>query len=240
MNELRSPIILGCVVLYMILCIFVGLWAMRRTRSAKDFFMAGRELGIMITGIAIFSSTMSGFGFVGGPGLVYSLGMSSVWMVITISVAYATSDFLLGKRLRLFAGAFNCISLPDAVAARYESEVTRFLAAIAILLGILGYLATQTLAMAIVLQSILVGTGYFPQISLIACVVISSSVLVFYCVTGGILASVYTDMFQGAVMVVGGLLIFLTTLYVFDGGATAAERSWSTMPRPPARGAPWG
>ena len=61
MNELRSPIILGCVVLYMILCIFVGLWAMRRTRSAKDFFMAGRELGIMITGIAIFSSTMSGF-----------------------------------------------------------------------------------------------------------------------------------------------------------------------------------
>ena len=225
MNELRSPIILGCVVLYMILCIFVGLWAMRRTRSAKDFFMAGRELGIMITGIAIFSSTMSGFGFVGGPGLVYSLGMSSVWMVITISAAYATSDFLLGKRLRLFAGAFNCISLPDAVAARYESEVTRFLTAIAILLGILGYLATQTLAMAIVLQSILVGTGYFPQISLIACVVISSSVLVFYCVTGGILASVYTDMFQGAVMVVGGLLIFLTTLYVFDGGATAAVRT---------------
>ena len=91
MSELRSPIILGSVALYMGLCIVVGLWAMRRTHSAKDFFMAGRQLGIMITGIAIFSSTMSGFGFVGGPGLVYSLGMSSVWMVISVSTSYAVA-----------------------------------------------------------------------------------------------------------------------------------------------------
>ena len=167
MSELRSPIILGSVALYMGLCIVVGVWAMRRTHSAKDFFMAGRQLGIMITGIAIFSSTMSGFGFVGGPGLVYSLGMSSVWMVISMSTSYAVADFLLGKRLRLFAGAFDSISLPDAVAVRYGSEATRFLTALAILLGILGYLATQTLAMATVLQSILVAAGYFPEVSLV-------------------------------------------------------------------------
>ncbi len=211
---------------------------MRRTHSAKDFFMAGRQLGIMITGIAIFSSTMSGFGFVGGPGLVYSLGMSSVWMVISVSTSYAVADFLLGKRLRLFAGAFDSISLPDAVAARYGSEATRLLTAIAILLGILGYLATQTLAMATVLQTILVGTGYVPEVSLVTCVVISSSVLVFYCATGGILASVYTDMFQGVVMVVAGFLVFLTTLFVFDGGATAAV---ATILRDDAEAAgPWG
>ena len=238
MSELRSPIILGSVALYMGFCIVVGVWAMRQTHSAKDFFMAGRQLGIMITGIAIFSSTMSGFGFVGGPGLVYSLGMSSVWMVISVSTSYAVADFLLGKRLRLFAGAFDSISLPDAVAARYGSEATRFLTALAILLGILGYLATQTLAMATVLQSILVATGYFPEVSLVTCVVISSSVLVFYCVTGGILASVYTDMFQGVVMVVAGFLVFLTTLYVFDGGATAAV---ATILRDDAEAAgPWG
>ncbi len=238
MSELRNPIILGSVAAYMVLCIVVGLWAMRHTRTAKDFFMAGRRLGVMLTGVAIFSSTMSGFGFVGGPGLVYSLGMSSVWMVISVSTSYAVADFLLGKRLRLFAGFFDSISLPDAVAARYGSEATRFLTAVAILLGIVGYLATQTLAMATVLQSIFHGTGYFPDIGLVTCVVISSSVLVFYCVTGGILASVYTDMFQGAVMVVAGFLVFLTTLFVFDGGATAAV---VTILRDDAEAAgPWG
>ena len=36
---------------------------------------------------------------------------------------------------------------PDAVAARYRSETSRFLTALAILLGVMGYLATQILAL---------------------------------------------------------------------------------------------
>ena len=208
MEAIRTPIVLACVGGYMIICVLVGLWAMRRTRSPRDFFMAGRDLGVLITGVALFSSTMSGFGFVGGPGLVYTLGISSVWIVITGPSASAVSDFLLGKRLRLFAGYFDTVSLPDAVAARYGDERTRLLTAIAILLGILGYLATQILAMSTVLKSLLDASPWFSEVSLVVCVAASSSVLIFYCVTGGIVASVYTDMVQGAVMVVAGILIF--------------------------------
>ena len=75
MDPARSTIILTCVAVYMTMCVGVGLWALRRTRTTRDFFMAGRDLGIVVTGIAVFSSTMSGFGFVGGPGLVYRMGM---------------------------------------------------------------------------------------------------------------------------------------------------------------------
>ncbi len=238
MESLRQPIILTSVVLYMVVCVAVGLWAMRRTRSARDFFMAGRHLGFMVTGVAIFSSTMSGFGFVGGPGLIYALGWSSVWIVITIGFTPAVSDFLLGKRLRLFAGYCDSVSLPDVVAARYGDEKVRLLTAVAILLGVLGYLATQILAMATVLQSILRETQLFSEISLAACMVVSVSVLVFYCVTGGIIAGVYTDMVQGAVMVVAGLLVFLTTLAVFDGGPEAAVTV--LMRDDPESIGPWG
>ena len=70
MEALRTEIVLGFVVIYMGACIGVGLWAMRRTESTRDFFMAGRNIDIAVTGLAIFSSTMSGFGFVGGPGLL--------------------------------------------------------------------------------------------------------------------------------------------------------------------------
>ena len=237
MEELRNPILLGSVGLYLIFCIAVGLWAVRRTQSVKDFFMAGRDLGILVTGIAIFSSTMSGFGFVGGPGLVYSMGMSSVWMVVTAAVGYAIGDFLLGKRLRMFAGLFDTVSLPDVVAIRYRSETARFLTALAILLGVLGYLATQILAMAVVLQSLLQTTGYAPQIGIALCIVVSCSVLVFYSVTGGIIASVYTDLFQGAIMVVAGLLVFLTALSVFDGETSAAA---ILLQDDPEAISPWG
>jgi Na+/proline symporter len=214
MEALRDPIAVGSVAFYMLVCIGVGIWAARRTSSTRDFFMAGRRLGVFVTGAAIFSSQMSGFGFVGGPGLVYSMGMASVWMVITTGVGFAVTDFLLAKRLRLFAGLYNALSLPDLVAVRYGSEPCRFLTALAILLGVMGYLATQILAMAIVLQSLVESSDFLPELGLPACAAISTAVLVFYCVTGGVIAGVYTDAFQGVIMAIAGMLVFAVAVSV--------------------------
>jgi len=222
MEEFRQPIILGFVALYMGICIWVGIWAMRRTKSAGDFFVAGRGLGPMVVSLAVFSSTLSGFGFVGGPGLVYATGLSSIWMAVCSALGFATGYYLIAKRIRMIAEVRNSMSLPDIVFARYGSEAARLLTAGTILLGVLGYLATQILAMGLVLQSILQGTDMFSDISLVASVVISSTVLIFYCVTGGIVASVYTDLVQGIVMIIAGALVVITAAHVFEGGFAEA------------------
>ena len=161
MEEYRQAIIITAVLVYMVFCVLTGLWAMRRTKSASDFFIAGRGLGPIVLALAIFSSTLSGFGFVGGPGLVYSSGVSSFWIVVVVSTGYALGFFLVAKRIRMIAELRNCISLPDIVAARYQSEVVRALMAITIVLGVMGYLATQILAMAVVMQALLSGTEMF-------------------------------------------------------------------------------
>ncbi len=222
MEAFRQEIIVGAVVVYMLFCVLTGLWAMRRTHNASDFFIAGRGLGPFVVALALFSSTLSGFGFVGGPGLVYSIGVSSFWMVVISSTGYAIGFFLVAKRIRMIAELRDCISLPDVVAARYGSEAVRFLIAITIVLGVMGYLATQILAMAVVMQAILSGTEMFAQVGLVTCVVISSTVLIFYCVTGGIIASVYTDVVQGSIMMIAGILILFTAMSVFDGGMQEA------------------
>jgi SSS family transporter len=222
MEEFRQEIILACVAAYMALCIWVGLWAMRRTKSAGDFFVAGRGLGPIVVSLAVFSSTLSGFGFVGGPGLVYATGLSSLWMAVCSALGYATGFYLIAKRIRMVAEVRDTMSLPDVVFARYGSETARLLTAGTILLGVLGYLATQILAMALVLQQILAATPMFADISLLGSVVISSAVLIFYCVTGGIVASVYTDLVQGIVMVVAGALVVITAATVFGGGFAEA------------------
>ena len=218
MESLRNPIILGFVAAYMVFTVLVGVWALRKTKSTQDFFMAGKNLGIMVTGFAVFSSLLSGFGFVGGPGLVYKLGMSSVWMFVCVIMGFNLSFFLLAKRLRLFAEIGNPISLPDLVRLRYSSRSAQALMAIAIILGVLGYLATQILAMSIVLQEILHGYSFAKTISIEYCMLISCSILVFYSITGGIVASVYTDLFQGGIMIVGAVLIFFSVINLFEGG----------------------
>ncbi len=238
MDEWRGPIILACVGLYMASCVAVGIWAMRRTRTTRDFFMAGRDLGIIVTGIAVFSSTMSGFGFVGGPGLVYRMGMSSVWMVVCASMGYCVSFFLLGKRIRLFAEVCDSVSLPDVVARRYSSELSRLLTAVAILLGVMGYLAAQILAMATTLQSILSGNLVAGEVRIELCVAAATAVLVFYCVSGGIIASVYTDLVQGLVMMVAAVLVFFAAATAFEGGFAGVSRTIGADD-PEAIG-PWG
>ena len=79
----ESPTILICVLVYLAACFGIGVWAMRRTRTISDFLVAGKALGPVVVIIAAMSSTMSGFGFVGGPGLVYDSGASSLWMTFT-------------------------------------------------------------------------------------------------------------------------------------------------------------
>ena len=382
MEQYRNVIVLGCVAAYMVLCIAIGLWAMRRTRSAHDFFMAGRNLGVIVTGVAIFSSTLSGFGFVGGPALIYKMGISSVWMVICAAIGFCLSFFLLGKRIWLFAAMRKSVSLPDVVATRYKSELSRFLMAVAILLGVMAYLGSQIKAMSHVLQDIMsrgsfwqsmapldpwhqigpIPTGndaqedltdlfletgidhgkrygkfkwqespklldgevhvlsgtdrafYFhrriqvpkndslfislgsnenfklwingkltaknkspPEVAneqkkitvllqqgdsdlllkvvnaetpgslyfranqsfpLVWCVVISSAVLVFYCVTGGIIASVYTDLFQGLIMIIAALLVFFYAYHALPGGFTTMSQTIAADD--PESMSPWG
>ena len=105
MDDSRSLVVLAFVVAYLAMCVGVGVWALRRTHSTRDFFMAGRDLGVLVTGLAVFSSVVSGFGFVGGPGLVYRMGLSSAWMTVVSPLAFCSVYYLLAKRLRMVAAA---------------------------------------------------------------------------------------------------------------------------------------
>ncbi len=238
MEANRAQIALLAIVGYMLLCVGVGLWSLGRTKSTKDFFVAGRRLGVVVTAFAIFSTTMSGFGFVGGPGLVYSMGTSSIWILSTIVSSNIIVLALVAKRLRMVAELRGCVSLPAVAAARYDSRSVQAWVAVVILLGVLGYLATQILAMSFVLQSVLAAAGVFQAPSLGLCVAISCTVLIFYSVTGGIVASVYTDVVQGAIMIVAAVLVFLTVIGTVDGGMAEISRIVARDDR--AAGGPWG
>lgn len=233
-----NTIILASVVIYMLACVAIGLWAMRRTQTTRDFFMAGRNLGVLLTGIAMFSSIMSGFGFVGGPGLVYRMGLSSFWILVSTPIGFSMAFFLLAKRLRLLAELRESESLPDIIAVRFNSEAARFWSAVAILFGVIAYLAAQIKAMATVLGDILQRNGLVQDEAFLLCTVISCAVLVFYCVAGGIIASVYTDLFQGLVMLIAAVLIFIAAARAVDGGFSAMSQTLMADDSESVR--PWG
>ena len=218
-----SPIIVFCTLAYLAICLGIGVWAMRRTHSAADFFVAGKSLGLFVTVIAGVSSITSGFGFVGGPGLVFESGMSSLWMTLVSGFTAAGSWLVVGKRLRLMAELRPILTLPEAVAIRYGGRGPRLAVAIAVLLGVIGYLGTQVLAIGTVLVVIL-------GVDLPLAVLIGLGVIAFYSIAGGIIAGVYTDLFQGILMIGAAVGVFYYALKLGGGLSNITSTLWEMNP----------
>ena len=180
---------------YFAVCALIGLWAARRTHTADDFFVAGRSVGLLPFAIAAMASTLSGFAFIGGPGLVYLTGMTAVFIILPAAITNTAGAWILGKRLRLLGELRGLRTIPEAIGARFRSPAAQGLSATAILFGIIGYLATNILALGLVVD-VLFGVGLANGIW------IGAAITLAYSVTGGILAGIWVDVFQGTLMAV--------------------------------------
>ena len=221
---MNSTIII-VVVVYLIICILIGLWATGQTKSASDFLVAGRNLGMFVMAIAAFSSIQSGFGMLGGTGLTFGNGMGFVAGIgIAASLGFALTWYLIGKRIWQIGELGDVFTLGDVVEKRYQSKAVRGWLGLAITLGVIGYLGTQVQAMGIIMHSIF---GISPKLGAI----IGLGILAFYCVGGGIIASVYTDLFQGVIMVVVSIIIFFLAIHVGGGLQNISQNLQSVDPQ---------
>ena len=123
------PEILLIVLVYLALVLAVGAWAARRTRSARDFFIAGQGIGLLVTGMATMSAAFSGFVFIGGPGLTYRLGLASLFICFPVSLTAGLLCWVVAKRLRLLAEVREIYTVPDAIHARFNSRSASGMAA---------------------------------------------------------------------------------------------------------------
>lgn len=227
---IAAPTITGVAVAYFGVCAAIAVWATRRTRTAGDFFVAGRSIGLWSLAIAAMAATLSGFAFIGGPGLVYSIGTGAMFLVLPASITNALGAWVLAKRLRLLGEVRGLITIPGAIGVRYRSRAAQGLSAVAILVATVGYTATNLLALGLVVDAIF-HTG------LVSGVWIGTAVVLGYSVAGGILAGIYTDLFQGAIMAIASTLVFGAAV---RSGGGLAEISRTILATDPGFLGPWG
>ena len=196
---------------------WIGLWSFRRTRTTKDFFIAGQRVGLLATALATMAAAFSGFVFLGGPGLTYRLGIASLAIVLPVGFTAGLLCWLLAKRLRLLAEVREVFTIPDAIACRFGSSLTTALAIVAVLVGVVGYLGAQFLALAILLESLLGMRDSLGSWSLPAALILSWAIVIFYSVLCGMVAGIYTDVVQGILMLVAAVLVFCRAIWVVGG-----------------------
>jgi Na+/proline symporter len=217
---LARPTIIAIAVAYFAIVSAIGIWATRRTKTANDFFVAGQGIGLLALTLAAMSATVSGFAFIGGPGLVYASGLGAMFLVLPAAITNTMGAWVLAKRLRLLGELRGLMTIPDAIGARYRSPAAQGLAGASILIAVIGYMATNVLALGLVVDAIF-GTGLGWGIW------IGMGITLAYSVAGGILAGVYTDVFQGSLMTVASALVFFFALDA-GGGLGAISRAISS------------
>ena len=153
-----------------------------------------------------------------------------MYIVLPAAVTNVMGAWVLAKRMRLLGEARNLITVPDAIGARYSSRGAQGLAAIAMLVGIVGYMATNALAMGVVINSIFgVGLGWGIWIGM--------GVTLAYSASGGILAGIYNDVFQGTLMAIALFWSSCSFLFLVAAGRdlkpdTGADATLRDVGRP--------
>jgi Na+/proline symporter len=226
----RAPEIVLVALAYFAVCAAIAFWAVRRTHTATDFFAAGKGIGLLPMAIAAMAATLSGFIFIGGPGLLYQFGTYALFISLSAGITTPLSAWALAKPMRLLRETRGVITVPAAVGARYRSRAAQGLAAVAIVVASICYIGTNVLGLGLVIDAIF-HSGLRPGIVLGAAVVLA------YSATGGILAGVYTDLFQGAIKTLASLLVFAAVL---KGGGGLGGISRTILAHEPAFLGPWG
>ena len=210
MGRVSDPAIVGVALAYFAVVAAISVWAARRTRTASDFFVAGHGIGLVALTVASVSTSVSGFAFIGGPGLLYTVGLGALFIVLPAAVTNVLGAWVLAKRMRLLGEVRGLMTVPDAIGARYRSPLAQGLSGVAMLVAIVGYMATNALAMGYVLDAIF-GVGVTTGIW------VGMGVTLAYSVAGGILAGVYNDVFQGTLMAMASAAVFAVVLSLNDG-----------------------
>ncbi len=216
MTGLDRPLIIGAASVYLLLVLAIGLWSARRTRTAKDFWIAGQNIGLWTTGLATTSAAFSGFVFLGGPGLTYQLGTGSLFIVVAGGFTASLMCWVLAKRLRLLAAVREIYTIPDAILCRYRSRASSGIAAVAVIVGTVAYLGSQFLALGRLVEAVFGTRELFGPQSLAIAVTAGVVVVILYACLGGMIAGVYTDLLQGSLMTLVAGVVFVHA--IVEGG----------------------
>jgi len=221
----RTQILLAvCVALYMCVMLLIGFWCRRRISDTKDFIVAGRRLGWMLSLGTIFATWFGSETCMGSSSMAFEEGILGV---ISDPFGAGLCLILAGIFLVKILYRLDAETIVDYFEMRYGTRVGKLLS-ILYLPVYLGWVGGQLLAFGIILNA-LVGIPALPA------TLLSTAVVLVYTYAGGMWAVAVTDLFQMFFILIGLLVMFPLILVDLGGWhsiqATIGPEAFHWYPR---------
>lgn len=197
---------------YLLLLVGVGVYASRfSSKGISEFFIGGRKINRFVIALSAVVSGRSAWLLLGVTGMAYMQGASAVWTVVGYIVAELFLFLYYARRLRNFTERYNCITLPDFFAERFnDKNGTLRMALVAVfLIFMVSYVASQFVAGGKAFASSF-------QIDQTTGIVWTAIIILAYTILGGFLAVSLTDMFQAIFMIFA--LVVLPFIAILEAG----------------------
>ena len=214
-RRLGTPVDYAVMGLYLLIILVVGLHFGRRQKTTRDFFFGGQRFSWWLIAFSLVATLVGSYSFVKYSQAAYSYGLASSqtylndWVLMPL-LLFGWLPILYFSRVT---------SVPEYFGRRFNSKV-RLWATISVLIYLISYVGVNLYTMGTVLNALL-GWDVLTAAALIA------SVSAVYVTFGGQTSVIMTDLFQGLMLLLAGVLLLALGIHHLGGFANF----WEHLPR---------
>jgi len=194
------------ILVYFILVMGFGAYFGKYSKTTSDYFFGGRRFSWWLITISIVATGIGSHSFVKYSTKAYQYGFSST--MTYMNDWFFMPLFMFGWLPIIYYTKVR--SIPEYFEKRFN-KTARYLATTMTLLYMIGYIAIQLLTLATALYRIY-------NIPLMATVIIIAIATSIYMHFGGQTSVIFTDLFQGLILLFAGLLLFFLGIQYLGAG----------------------
>jgi cation/acetate symporter len=194
------PLNVHAIIMFLVfvaLTLYITYWAARRTKTATDFYAAGRGITGLQNGLAIAGDYMSAASFLGIAALVYANGFYGLIFSVGWLVGWPIILFLIAERLR----NLGKYTFADVAAFRLQGGPIRVMAALSTLVVVIFYLIGQMVGAGQLLHALV------PQIDYLYAVIVVGALMIVYVTFGGMKATTWVQIIKAGLLLGGATVM---------------------------------
>ena len=214
MTAIFSSLDLFVLVVYLVAVLSLGFrYPRRNVENYSDFFLAGRSFGWLSVGISIFATNISSEHFVGlaGAGSVRGLAVGQFELMAIFTLIF------LGWVLAPVFYKSGVFTVPEFLELRFDRKIRQYVAGFSIIIYVFTKILVSLFAAGLLFNKIF---GLDIYASSIFIVLITG----LYCVTGGAVAVMRTQVFQGIILILGAVILSVIGLHAVGGYAGLKQK----------------
>lgn len=188
--------------------ITIGCISYAKSKTLEGFLLGGRNVGPWVTAFSYGTTYFSAVVFVGYAGQHgWNIGIGAIWIGIGNAILGCLLSWLLfANRTRKMTKKLSAKTMPDYFEKRYGSKGMKILAAAIIFIFLVPYSAAVYKGLGALFSAVFPGVETWIWMLIIACLT------AIYLVAGGYVATAYSDLVQGIIMIVGVVCLVVAVL----------------------------